>query len=111
MGWRPVLAEVQFPNTMTTDLAAGEDELLAGMKSKTRYNIRLAHRRGVRVRRGSRGDLDAFFRLYKATAARGGFAIRTQHYYQDAWSTLLASGPPVVNSGSNTPSASGPARA
>ncbi len=39
--------QIQFKNTVLVDLTADEDEILARMKSKTRYNIRLAERRGV----------------------------------------------------------------
>lgn len=91
-GWRPVVREIQFPNTMISDLRLGADGLLATMKPKTRYNIRLAERRGVVVRAGDERDLGTFFQLYRATAARGRFAARTWPYYADAWTTLLGTG-------------------
>jgi lipid II:glycine glycyltransferase (peptidoglycan interpeptide bridge formation enzyme) len=77
---------------MITELAGGEAALLAEMKSKTRYNLRLAERRGVKVTLGTAQDLGAFFEMYRATARRGGFAIRARAYYLDAWSTFLAGG-------------------
>jgi peptidoglycan pentaglycine glycine transferase (the first glycine) len=92
VGCRPTVREVQFPNTMVSDLTMGEEGLLAAMKPKTRYNVRLAGRRGVKVREGSAADLDAFHRLYRLTAARGGFAVRSWEYYRDAWTAFLEAG-------------------
>jgi peptidoglycan pentaglycine glycine transferase (the first glycine) len=91
-GWRPSAEQVQFRNTLLQDLTLGEDELLAGMKPKTRYNVRLAARRGVIVRPGCQGDLPLFYRLYAETAARDGFIIRPFAYYEDAWGGFIDAG-------------------
>jgi len=91
-GWRPSAEQIQFRNTFTLDLRRSEDELLAGMKQKTRYNIRLAERRGVSVRRGGLDDLDLLYRMYAETAVRDGFAIRSADYYRDAWGTFIRDG-------------------
>jgi lipid II:glycine glycyltransferase (peptidoglycan interpeptide bridge formation enzyme) len=48
-GWRPSPEQIQFRNTMTLDLTQDEESLLAAMKSKWRYNVRLAGRKGVVV--------------------------------------------------------------
>jgi lipid II:glycine glycyltransferase (peptidoglycan interpeptide bridge formation enzyme) len=88
-GWRPSPEQIQFPNTMVSDLSGGRDALWAGLKQKTRYNIRLAERRDVRVRRGGEADLATFYGLYAATAARAPFAIRSREYYLDAWTMFL----------------------
>lgn len=94
-GFRPSAEPIQFPNTMESPL--GDDAALdAAMSPKGRYNVRLAARRGVRVRRGGVGDLDAFADLYLATAARQGFAARSRAYYLDAWSAFLAGGQAAV---------------
>lgn len=78
-GWRFSAEQIQFRNTALSDLSMSEEELLAGMKQKTRYNIRLAERKGVRVQPS--GDFDCFFHLYAETAARDGFLIRPRDYY------------------------------
>jgi len=91
-GWRHSAEQIQFPNTVLVDLARDEDAILAAMKSKTRYNIRLAARRGVRVRLGSMDDLPLFYRLYNETSQRDGFLIRPYAYYQDAWGRFLKAG-------------------
>lgn len=66
------------------DLRPGEKEIQKGMKEKWRYNIRLAGRRGVSVRRGeSDADFAAFYRLYETTSQRDQFAIHSKEFYQD----------------------------
>ncbi|MGZ3716168.1 MAG: lipid II:glycine glycyltransferase FemX, partial [Ktedonobacterales bacterium] len=66
------------------DIRPSEDELLAGMKEKWRYNIRLAGRKGVQVREaGTPEDVDTFYRLYQETAERDGFFIHPQRHYAD----------------------------
>lgn len=89
-GWRRSHEAIQFPNTMVTDLTPGPEALLAAMKPKTRYNVRLAKRRGVVADRGGEGSLLAFWDLYSATARRDGFPVRPREYYLDAWRALLA---------------------
>jgi peptidoglycan pentaglycine glycine transferase (the first glycine) len=91
-GWHFSGSQVQFRNSVLLDLRPGEEALLAGMKQKSRYNLRLAQRRGVAVRRGTAGDLHLFYDLYAETAQRDGFPIRPPAYYQDAWSSFLAQG-------------------
>jgi lipid II:glycine glycyltransferase (peptidoglycan interpeptide bridge formation enzyme) len=91
-GWRPSAEQVQFKNTLLTDLTPDVATLLARLKPKTRYNIGLAERKGVKVIEGGLADLRTFFEMYAETAARDEFAIRPFEYYRDAWSTLLNSG-------------------
>ncbi len=88
-GWRFSDEQIQFRNTVLLDLTRSEEDLLAAMKQKTRYNIRLAERRGVSVRLGSSADLDLFYRLYAETGQRNGFIIRTPDYCRDAWGRFL----------------------
>jgi lipid II:glycine glycyltransferase (peptidoglycan interpeptide bridge formation enzyme) len=89
-GWRFSPEQIQFRNTVLVDLTPSEDDLLAAMKPKWRYNIRLAARKGVTVRTGADSDLPLFFRMYAHTAARDGFLIRPQAYYQDVWRSFMA---------------------
>jgi len=88
-GWRPSREQIQFRNTMLIDLARSPDEILAEMKSKWRYNVRLAARKGVTVRRGTTADLPLLYDMYAQTAARDGFVIRPEPYYHDVWSTFV----------------------
>ena len=87
--WRFSGEQVQFRNTMLIDLDGPEDELLVRMKQKTRYNIRLAERKGVEVRSGGSDDLDLLYRMYAETSVRDGFVIREERYYQDLWRAFL----------------------
>ncbi len=91
-GWRLSGEQVQFRNTVTVDIRPDEDALLAAMKQKTRYNIRLAQKRGVTVRPGLAEDLPQLARMYAETAARDGFVIRSEEYYLDVWNAMLQAG-------------------
>lgn len=90
-GWIMSDEQVQFRNTLTLDLSE-EETLLAGMKQKTRYNIRLAGRKGVMVREGSLNDIDQLYQMYAETSVRDGFVIRSKDYYRDAWGTFIELG-------------------
>jgi lipid II:glycine glycyltransferase (peptidoglycan interpeptide bridge formation enzyme) len=91
-GWRFSPDQIQFRNTVLLDLTSGEEALLAAMKQKTRYNIRLAGRRDVVVRAGEAADLLPLAAMYAETAERDAFAIRPEAYYLDAWRTFLDAG-------------------
>ncbi len=91
-GWRQSPEQIQFRNTMVLDLRASEDELLAGMKQKTRYNLRLAERRGVQARPAHEGDFEVLYKMYAETSLRDKFAIRRYGYYADAWGSFLRAG-------------------
>jgi lipid II:glycine glycyltransferase (peptidoglycan interpeptide bridge formation enzyme) len=91
-GWRFSDEQIQFRNTVLVDLTPSEDELLRKMKQKTRYNVRLAGRKGVSVRPGTEGDLELLYRMYAETSLRDGFVIRDQEYYQTVWKTFLTAG-------------------
>ena len=91
-GWRPIQKQAQFKNTLVLDLRQDEEALLKGMKQKWRYNIRLAKRKGVLVRRGGLEDLELLYDMYAQTASRDGFVIRTRKYYLQAWSLFVSSG-------------------
>jgi lipid II:glycine glycyltransferase (peptidoglycan interpeptide bridge formation enzyme) len=75
-------ADVQPPDTVVLDLTRGSDELLAAMKPKWRYNIRLSERKGVSVRRLDAEGLEAFYRLYRETSVRDKIAIHGRDYYE-----------------------------
>lgn len=58
-----------------------EEEIMSGFESKTRYNIRLAERKGVSVREGTVKDLETFYELMLETAERQNFVPRTFTYF------------------------------
>jgi len=75
-------ADVQPPDSVLLDLGPEEAELLAAMKPKWRYNVRLAEKKGVEVEEGGFEGLDAFYRLYEETARRDRIAIHPRSYYE-----------------------------
>lgn len=81
---------IQPPTTIHLDLTPDLDAILVGMKSKWRYNIRLAERKGVRVRQGTREDLSALHALMRVTGERDHFAIHGEAYYRAAFELLTA---------------------
>ncbi|MEA1978197.1 MAG: peptidoglycan bridge formation glycyltransferase FemA/FemB family protein [Chloroflexota bacterium] len=92
LGWRESQEQIQFRNTFLLNLEADEETLLANMKQKTRYNIRLSARRGVVIRRGGLEDLDLLYQIYAETSIRDGFVIRDPAYYRDAWGSFIEDG-------------------
>ncbi len=84
--------QIQFKNTAWLRLEVSEDDLLAAMKQKTRYNIRLAGRKGVTVRQGAASDIDLLYQMYLETSLRDGFIIRPHAYYQRIWSLFIQAG-------------------
>jgi len=91
-GWHYSEEQIQFSNTVLIDLTPNEDELLARMKQKTRYNIRLAMRKGVVVRIGVLDDLQTLYQIYAETSIRDDFIIREKDYYLDLWSMFIDAG-------------------
>jgi len=75
-------SSIQALYTLKVDLKPSLEEIMASFKQKTRYNVRLATRKGVRVRLGRDKDLKEFLRLLKITSKRDGFSIYTDEYYQ-----------------------------
>jgi lipid II:glycine glycyltransferase (peptidoglycan interpeptide bridge formation enzyme) len=91
-GWVFSDEQIQFKNTVVVDLTEDEESMLMRMKSKTRYNIRLAKRRGVQVRTGGLADIDLLYQMYAHTAVRDDFLIRGKDYYQVVWGRFFADG-------------------
>jgi peptidoglycan pentaglycine glycine transferase (the first glycine) len=87
-GWRFSNEQVQFRNTVLIDLTLSEAELLERMKQKTRYNIRLASRKGVVIRRGTPEDHHLLYRMYAETSVRDSFTIRDEAYYRGVWGSF-----------------------
>jgi lipid II:glycine glycyltransferase (peptidoglycan interpeptide bridge formation enzyme) len=82
-GFHQSFQEIQPPRTLLVDLRGSEEHILARMKQKTRYNVRLALKKGVVVHRSS--DMDTFDRLMKITGERDSFGVHSQQYYQRAY--------------------------
>jgi hypothetical protein len=93
--FRKAVSDVQPPDTVIIDLSAGEDEILAGMKPKWRYNVRLASKKGVAIsflkaKEARAEDIDealaGFYAIYRETAKRDGISLHGEAYYRRLFS-------------------------
>jgi lipid II:glycine glycyltransferase (peptidoglycan interpeptide bridge formation enzyme) len=75
-------ADIQPPDSVLVGLRGAEADILGAMKPKWRYNIRLAEKRGVTVRRADEAGLPVFYRLFQETGCRDGIAIHSAAYYE-----------------------------
>jgi peptidoglycan pentaglycine glycine transferase (the first glycine) len=93
LGFAPsMFAAIQPRSTLIVDISPTEERILGAMKSKTRYNVRLAARKGVEVREAEETDLPAFHTLMAATAARDSFGVHTPAYYEAAYRLFVPQG-------------------
>jgi lipid II:glycine glycyltransferase (peptidoglycan interpeptide bridge formation enzyme) len=90
--FRPSARSIQPRRTIHVDLRPPEEQVLAAMKSKTRYNIRLAQRHNVEVRAANAEDIATFYRLSQLTARRDEFSIHSHAYYQRVYDLFVPSG-------------------
>lgn len=80
------------PTTFWIDLTKSEDELLKGFSSKTRYNIRVAQKHGVKVTEdNSEKAFQKYLELTGETSKRQGFYAHTKKYHQLMWEHLRSS--------------------
>lgn len=73
---------IQPVKTIRLELKRPEEEILNGMRQKTRYNIRLAEKKGVAVRRAETADFERFWKLMLETVRRDGFRLHVKDYYR-----------------------------
>ncbi|OGY46412.1 MAG: hypothetical protein A2744_00535 [Candidatus Buchananbacteria bacterium RIFCSPHIGHO2_01_FULL_44_11] len=82
--------EVQPKCSFVIDIAPAEDILLASFKPKTRYNINLAQRRGVKIRPSTEpAEIESFWRLLKQTADRDHFHTHLKEHYLKLFEILV----------------------
>lgn len=75
------------------DISKSEEDILAKMHPKTRYNIRLAQKKGVEVYDSEQDrDFEIYLKLYFETTKRQKYFGHTQHYHRLAWETLKKAG-------------------
>jgi lipid II:glycine glycyltransferase (peptidoglycan interpeptide bridge formation enzyme) len=74
--------DVQPPSTVLVPIDCDDETLLSAMKSKTRYNVRLAFRKGVEVYGASTERLEQWYDLYRETAERDRIAVHSLDYYR-----------------------------
>ena len=64
------------------------EQIMAAFHSKTRYNVRLAQKRGVEIKVGSREDIPVFYELMVETGKRDGFVVRDINYFYKLYDCL-----------------------
>ncbi len=80
---------IQPQATLVVELMDPE-EVLARMRPKTRYNLRLAMKKGVKVTaRQDKGAVEAFYFLLEETAKRDSFGIHPLTYYMEFWKQFI----------------------
>ncbi len=85
--------EIQPRITTIIDLEPPLEQILASFEEKTRYNIRLAHKKGVRVRDDtSLAGVHRFYQMYMETGHRDRFNIRPLGYYETVFGSLSPGG-------------------
>jgi len=72
--------DINPSSTMILNLQKSEEEILAGMHSKTRYNINLSQKKNLEVR--NEKNLSVFWELMKKTGERDGFRLHEAQHYQ-----------------------------
>ena len=65
-----------------------EEEIFANFQQKTRYNVRLATKKGVTIKEGKREDLADFHKIMQVTGRRDNFIIRPLEYFQKMYDEL-----------------------
>ncbi|MEN9407982.1 MAG: hypothetical protein RLZZ455_1198 [Candidatus Parcubacteria bacterium] len=89
LGLHPAAHPLFTTYSMILDLTKSEEELLKHMHNKTRYNIRVAEKHGVKVREDN-SDLafERYLALTRETTGRQGFFAHTERYHRLMWETL-----------------------
>lgn len=81
------------PYSFVMDLTPSVEQLLENCKSKTRYNIRLAQKRGVQVVEDtSEQGMEEYIKLLEETTERQNFYAHNAQYFRTMWKTLGDSG-------------------
>lgn len=75
--------DVQPSKTTIIDLGKAENKLLESMHQKTRYNIRLASKKGIEIVEGKIEDFDKFWQLMGETSDRDDFRLHGIDYYKE----------------------------
>ena len=77
---------MQPQRTVMLDLSKADEQLLGAMHEKTRYNIRLAEKKGVQIkkvlRRNVKEDFEIFWNLLQETAVRDKFHTHSRRHYE-----------------------------
>lgn len=82
-----------YPYSYVVNLTKTEDDLLAAMHPKTRYNIKIANRYGVQVvEKNTDEGFEEYLKILFETTKRQGFYLHSQTYHRNLWNTLKNTG-------------------
>lgn len=84
-GLKKSSVDIQVPDTTILNIAPEEDDILKGMHKKTRYNIKLATKKGVEIKEVDISELDRWYDMYMVTAKRDAIAIHSKAYYKSVY--------------------------
>ncbi len=90
-GWRPAPA-IQPASTRVIDLRPDETALWGDLRKKWRQYVNKARAGGITVVDAEVDRLPEFYRIYRETADRAGFLIRTEAAYRDVWEAYRPAG-------------------
>ncbi len=93
-GYLKSVHDLQFRATIIVDIDKEDEDLLASFKQKTRYNIRLATKKGVTIEKRDATDemLDEMYGLMGDTQGRAGFYLRPKHAFKAYWQSFARAG-------------------
>lgn len=95
LGYEPAPRNLQYNvTTAIVDLKPSEEEILGSFKQKTRYNVRLAEKKGVNVEavETDQAAIDIMYELYATTTKRASVYLRNKSYFTDYWRLHAESG-------------------
>lgn len=82
-----------YPHTFIVDLSKSENELLENLHPKTRYNIKIANRYGVKIEEKTNDQgFEIYLKILFDTTKRQGFYLHSQQYHRDLWKLLKDAG-------------------
>jgi lipid II:glycine glycyltransferase (peptidoglycan interpeptide bridge formation enzyme) len=88
--WSVSPHNIQPPRTIVISINNSEEQILASMKPKCRYNLRLAEKKGVTIRAWD--DIPAFHEMMTVTGGRDNFGVHSKEYYQRAYQLFYPKG-------------------
>ena len=82
--------EMQPEHTLILDITKSDEDILTQMKPKGRYNIKVAEKHGITIKKTR--DVTDFYRLYEQTAKRQRITYRGREYFQKLLDNLEPKG-------------------
>ncbi len=86
--------DVQPREVFIIDISKSEEDILSDMKPKTRYNIRLAEKKGIEISSYSHSDpgaqkfLGEFLKLNRIMSERSGISTHSDRYYKKMFESI-----------------------